>query len=185
MNLEEKFVRNITKYEGKIFTMLVDEVLCPNGNSATREIVSHRGGVCIAPITQDGQLIFIRQYRYAYKKVLLELPAGKLEAGENPLESGKRELREETGAVAGIFESLGEFYPTCGYCNEIIHLYYAADLTFSHQDLDEDEFIETVKIPFDKALDMVMSGEIKDGKTIAAVLKLGELSRRRLLNGNL
>ena len=72
MNLEEKFVRNITKYEGKIFTMLVDEVLCPNGNSATREIVSHRGGVCIAPITQDGQLIFIRQYRYAYKKVLRE-----------------------------------------------------------------------------------------------------------------
>lgn len=178
MNMEEKFKKEIFTRKGKIFTVHIDEVVCPNGNSAIREYVEHRGGVCIVPITDKGELVMIKQFRYAYGEVLWELPAGKLEAGEDPLESGIRELKEETGAVAESFHSLGKFYPTCGYCNEVIHLYYATGLNFGEQDLDEDEFVEIHTLPFDRVLDMVMSGEITDGKTIAAVLKLSELKRR-------
>ena len=183
MRLEETFIRNIQTHRGNILRFRIDEVLCPNGRIATRDIIDHNGGVCVAPLTEDGELIFIRQFRYSYEEVILELPAGKLEPGENAdtEAAGRRELREETGASADTFFDLGVFYPTCGYCNEKIYLYAATGLHFGEQHLDEDEFVEVLKIKLEDAVRMVMDGTIKDGKTIAAVLKINELRREKKL----
>ena len=172
MNLNEQPLSADYKYRGRIINLRVDTALLPNGSSATREVVEHPGGVCVAALTEDGYLLFVRQFRYPYQKVLLELPAGKLDPGEDPLEAGKRELREETGAEAARYESLGELYPSPGYCGEIIHLYAATGLTFGQMSPDEDEFLEVEKIPLEEAARMVMDNEIADAKTQAAVLKV-------------
>lgn len=176
MKLEEKFVRNIQTHKGNIFTFRTDEVLCPNGMHATRDVVDHNGGVCIAPITDEGELIFIKQFRYAYEEVLLELPAGKLEKGENKdvEAAGRRELEEEVGALAGKMSDFGVFYPTCGYCNEKIYLFAATDLTFTEQKLDADEFVEVLRFSLDDAVKMVMDGTIVDGKSIALIMKINQ-----------
>ena len=172
MNLNEQPLSADYKYRGRIIHLRVDTALLPNGSSATREVVEHPGGVCVAALTEDGCLLFVRQFRYPYQKVLLELPAGKLDPGEDPLEAGKRELREETGAEAARYESLGELYPSPGYCGEIIHLYAATGLTFGQMSPDEDEFLEVEKIPLEEAARMVLDNEIADAKTQAAVLKV-------------
>ena len=180
MNLEEKFIRNLQTHKGNILTFRQDEVLCPNGNIGTRDIIDHNGGVCVAPITEEGEIVFVRQFRYAYEEIILEIPAGKLEADEreNPLKAGIRELKEETGATAERVIDLGVFYPTCGYCNEKIFLFAAMGLTFGEQELDPDECMEVVKIKLENAVEMVMNGEIKDGKSIAVIMKLNELRKR-------
>ena len=172
MNLNEQPLSADYKYRGRIINLRVDTALLPNGSSATREVVEHPGGVCVAALTEDGCLLFVRQFRYPYQKVLLELPAGKLDPGEDPLEAGKRELREETGAEAARYESLGELYPSPGYCGEIIHLYAATGLTFGQMSPDEDEFLEVEKIPLEEAARMVLDNEIADAETQAAVLKV-------------
>lgn len=172
MELEEKTINKNYIYRGKILNLRRDNAELPNGRACIREIVEHAGGVTVAALTDDNELIFVRQFRYPYMKVLLELPAGKLEDGENPLKSGKRELLEETGCTAEEYISLGEFYPSCGYTDEIIYLYLAKGLKFGSQSLDEDEFLNVEKIPLEKAVKMVMSNEIKDGKTQAAILKV-------------
>ena len=172
MNLNEQPLSADYKYRGRIINLRVDTALLPNGSSATREVVEHPGGVCVAALTEDGCLLFVRQFRYPYQKVFLELPAGKLDPGEDPLEAGKRELREETGAEAARYESLGELYPSPGYCGEIIHLYAATGLTFGQMSPDEDEFLEVEKIPLEEAARMVLDNEIADAKTQAAVLKV-------------
>ena len=178
MDLTEKKLESNIIFEGKILTLRRDTVSLPNGKTAGREIVDHNGGVCIAPVTDKGELIFVRQFRYAYEEELLELPAGKLEKGEDPFEAGKRELEEETGTVAAEYFDLGKFYPTPGYCGEVIHLYAACGLTKTNMHLDEDEFLEPLKIPLEKALEMVMTNEINDGKTQALIFKVNELVKR-------
>lgn len=178
MELFEKTVNKNYVYNGKIINVRRDDALLPNGKGCTREVVEHNGGVCVAPLTDDGCLLFVRQFRYPYMKVVLELPAGKLEKGEDHCEAGKRELEEEAGAVSSNFKYLGEFFPSPGYCGEIIHLYVARGLSFTQQHLDEDEYLETEKIPLDKAVEMVMNGEIPDGKTQALVLRTAEIIRR-------
>lgn len=172
MNLSEKPLSADYKYRGRIINLRVDTAELPNGATATREVVEHPGGVCVAALTEDGCLLFVRQFRYPYQTVLLELPAGKLDPGEDPLEAGKRELREETGAKASRYESLGTLYPSPGYCGEIIHLYAASGLTSGETAPDEDEFLEVEKIPLEEAARMVLEGEIPDAKTQAAVLKV-------------
>ena len=149
----------------------VDDALLPNGTTAKREIVEHPGGVCVAALTDNNELMFVEQFRYPYFEVVLELPAGKLEYGEDPFEAGKRELREETGATASKYEDLGKLYPTPGYCGEIIHMYLAKNLSFGEQDLDSDEFLEVKKIPLEKAFQMVMNNEIRDSKTQVGIVK--------------
>ncbi|MBR0113019.1 MAG: NUDIX hydrolase [Clostridia bacterium] len=181
MDLFEKTTKESVVFEGKIITVCRDEVLLPNGKTSFREVVAHNGGVCIAPVTADGEFIFVRQFRYPYKEVIFELPAGKLEKGEDPLEAGKRELEEETGCVAGRYVNMGEFYPSPGYCGERIYLFAALDLEETHMHLDEDEFLEVEKIPVERAVSMVMRDEIRDGKTQALVLKVNEMLR----NGDL
>lgn len=173
MNLYEKTVSQDIRFRGRVINLRVDNALLPNGNHATREVVEHPGGVCVAALTDQNELLFVRQFRYPYGEVLLELPAGKLDrGGENPLEAGKRELREETGAVAAHYRSLGKLYPSPGYCDEIIHLYLAQDLSFGESEPDEDEFLECERIPLDRAVEMVLQNEITDAKTQVAILKV-------------
>ena len=176
MNLIEKQIKSDYIFKGKIINLRKDTVELPNGKTAYREIVEHNGGVCIAPLTKDGELIFVKQYRCPYDKVLLELPAGKRETTDtDTLKAATRELKEETGAVAGKIIPLGEIYPTPAYCGEIIYLYLGTDLTYTEQKLDDDEFLSLCKIPLNSAVDMVMNGEIKDSKTQIAVLKIKQL----------
>ena len=179
MDLTEKQVNFEYKFKGKIVNMRVDDALLPNGTIAKREIVEHNGGVCVAPLDSDYNLYFVKQFRYPYMEIVTELPAGKLEKGEDPFEAGKRELKEETGAVANKYISLGKLYPTPGYCGEIIYMYLATELEFGEQSPDEDEFLEVERIPLDVLVERVMQGEITDGKTQVAVLKTAELLRRR------
>lgn len=171
MKLEEKTIKKNYVYNGKIINVRCDDAELPDGNPCIREVVEHPGGVCIAAVTDNNELIFERQFRYPYMDILLELPAGKLERGEDSLLAGKRELLEETGYEAEEYESLGKFYPSCGYTEEIIYLYLAKNLKFKGQKLDEDEFINIEKIPLEKAVQMVVNNEIPDGKTQTAVLK--------------
>lgn len=172
MNLVEKTEKQTYIYKGRIINLRCDDITLPDGNAAKREVVEHPGGVCVLPLTDNDEIIFVRQYRYPYSEILLEIPAGKRDSKEeDTLECGKRELREETGATAEKYTFLGELYPSPGYVGEVIYMYMAENLSFGETDPDEDEFVETVKIPFEKALEMVMNGEIKDAKTQTAVLK--------------
>lgn len=172
MELTEKPLKQEYIFKGKIVNLRVDEALLPNGKTARREVVEHNGGVMIAPLDSEDNLYFVKQFRYPYAEIVTELPAGKLEKGEDPFEAGVRELKEETGAAAEKIVSLGKLYPSPGYCGEIIHLYLATGLSFGQQNPDEDEFLEVFKIPLEKAVQMVMNGELPDSKTQTAVLKI-------------
>lgn len=172
MKLTETTRKEQYIYKGRIINLRNDEVELPNGKTAYREVIEHPGGVCVLPLTAENEILFVRQFRYPYKEELLEIPAGKRDHGaENPLECGKRELQEETGATAANFRSLGELYPSPGYVGEVIYMFLATDLTYGETNPDEDEFLNIERIPFDKALKMVMDGEIKDAKTQTAILK--------------
>ncbi|MCQ3035873.1 MAG: NUDIX hydrolase [Bacilli bacterium] len=165
-----------TVYDGRIINVTVDKVTCPNGRISTREIVHHRGGVCILGVI-DSNIIMEKQYRYAYDEELYELPAGKLEKGEDSYVAGIREFEEETGYKAESLTSLGVMYPTCGYSNEIIYLYLANNIVKSERHLDEDEVIDVLYIPLEKVLSMIEEGTIKDAKTICAISKYLLLKR--------
>ena len=173
MILEEKQLSSEYKFKGRIINLRQDTALLPNGNTATREVVEHPGGVCVAALTDNDELLFVKQWRYPYMEETLEIPAGKRDKkDEDPLECGKRELKEETGATAKEYIDLHPLYPTPGYINEVIFCYLATGLTFGEQNPDEDEFLDVLRIPLEKAVEMVLSGEIKDAKTQIAVLKV-------------
>lgn len=171
MDVVEQKLSSKKIFDGHILHVRLDTVRLPNGEEASREVVDHPGGVCVLALDGDNNALLVSQFRYPYEQVLREIPAGKLEYGEDPREAAIRELKEETGAVAGEFRPLGELYPSPGYCGEIIRMYLARDLTFGETHLDEDEFLNLERIPFDRLVEQVLSGEIKDAKTIAAVLK--------------
>ena len=180
MKVEEKTVNKNYIYNGRIINVRRDDAELPNGKPCIREVVEHSGGVCVAALTENDELIFVRQFRYPYMETILELPAGKLEKGEDPFESGKRELEEEAGCVADEYRDMGKLYPSPGYCGEIIHLYAAKKLTYTYQHLDEDEFLDVEKIPLDKAVEMVLNNEIRDSKTQTLVLKVKMLHDKGL-----
>lgn len=175
MDFTEKPLKQDYLYRGKIINLRVDNAELPDGTTALREVIEHPGGVCVAALTEKEELLFVEQFRYPYMETVLELPAGKLEYGEDPFEAGKRELLEETGAAAENYRDLGKLYPTPGYCGEIIHMYLAENLTFSEQHLDEDEFLEVRRIPLAEAFQMVMRNEIRDSKTQVGILKTYQL----------
>ena len=162
-------------FKGNVFRVTMDQVELENGMTSFREVVHHNGGACILPLTDDDKVLMVRQYRYALKEELWELPAGKLEKDEDPFEAAKRELEEECGLTADHYTPLGEFYPTVGYDTEIIYMWVATGLHTTQMHLDDDEFLTPDRIPLAKAYEMVMRNEIKDGKTIAGVLKLKAL----------
>lgn len=175
MDLTEKQLNAQYIFKGKIINLRVDNALLPNGKTATREVVEHGGGVAILPLTENNEILMVEQFRYPYMETVLEIPAGKRDKAEEPLRCGIRELKEETGAIAESFKSLGELYPSPGYCGETIYMFLATGLTYGDTNPDEDEFLNVKKVPLEKAVQMVMSGEIKDAKTIAAILKTKNL----------
>ena len=172
MELWEKMVENKRAFDGILLHLDVDTVALPDGHTAIREVVRHPGGVCVLPLHADGTVSVVRQYRYPYGEVVTELPAGKLEPGEDPFDAIKRELSEETGFTAGEWFEMGLFYPTPGYTDERLHLYFARDLTSGATHPDEDEFLEGDRVSLDELLNQVMTGQLKDGKSIALILKV-------------
>lgn len=175
MDLTEKAINKEYIFKGRIINLRVDDALLPNGATAKREIVEHNGGISVVPLDAEGNVYLVEQFRYPYSEVVLEIPAGKRDGNEEPLEGGKRELKEEIGATAQNYEFLGELYPTPGYCGEIIYMYLATGLTFGESCPDEDEFLNVKKLPLKKAVEMVLSGDIKDAKTQTALLKVAIL----------
>ena len=171
MELTEKTLSSKTIFDGKIVNLTFDEVILPDGTQAKREVVNHPGGVTVVALTDENEVLFVRQFRYPYKEVVLELPAGKLEKGSAPLENGKRELLEETGAIGYNYISLGVQYSSPGFCNETIHMYMCRIEKFETQQLDEGEVLKVEKIPLDRAVEMILNNQIFDGKTQTAVLK--------------
>lgn len=171
MHLSEKKISGEKVFSGRVVDLSVDKVELEDGKITTRELVTHPGGVCVVPINENGEIYMVKQFRYPFSEVLLEIPAGKLEKGEDHRLCGIRELKEEIGAQAGYFEYLGCLYPTVAYDTEIIHMYLAKELSFGDQKLDEGEFIDVIKMPFEKAVEMVMNNEIPDAKTQLAILK--------------
>ena len=175
MHLDEKTLSSEQKFDGIVVKLFVDKVELEDGREAVRELIKHPGGVCIVPVNDKGEIYMVRQFRYPFGRVLEEIPAGKLEYGEDHRECGLRELREEIGAEAGSFEYLGCLYPTVAYDTEVIHMYLARDLHFGDRDLDEDEFIDVIKLPFEEALENVYAGKYPDAKTQLAILKAAKI----------
>ena len=171
MVIKEKTVEAQTVFEGRIVTVRKDKALLETGEEAARELVIHSGGVCVVPLTDENEIIMVRQFRYAFMEPLLEVPAGKLEPGEDHRNAALRELSEETGAECTSFEYLGVCYPSVAYLTEKIHMYLARGLKFGKAHTDEGEYLDVERIPLDEAYRMVMDGEIPDAKTQIAVLK--------------
>ena len=167
----EKTLTSEVLFEGRVITLTKDTALLENGKTAEREVVHHHGGACIVPYFADGTICMVRQFRYAMQQELWELPAGKLEKGEDPRDSGLRELREETGAIAESWTPLGSLIASPGCYDEVLYLYLARDLTFGAQHPDEDEFLNVERIPFDELLRRCLQNEVQDAKTVAAALK--------------
>lgn len=175
MKLTERTLDQNYIYHGRILDLHIDRAELADGRVVTRECVDHRGGVCVAALTERNEMLFVRQYRYPYHEVVLEAPAGKLERDEDPFEAAKREQREETGTTGKSYLDLGRMYPSPGYTNEVLYLYACRIESRGEQDLDEGEFLEVEQIPLKQAEQMVMSGEIRDAKTQVLVLKTAQL----------
>lgn len=177
-HLQEKQLRSEKVYDGRILHITRDTVLLENGTEAIREVIHHPGGACVVPLTENGDVLMVRQFRYPHLAETLELPAGKLEYGEDPLECAARELREEAGCICSKekLESLGWLYPTPAYDKEVIYMYLARHMQeTAGQSLDADEFLDVVRLPLKKAVEMVMNNEIFDAKTQIALLKAARL----------
>ncbi len=170
MVFEEKTISSERIYEGRILNLRKDEVHVKDGKTSYREIVEHNGGVALAAVTPEGKMVMVRQYRKAAEKVVLEVPAGKIEKGEDHRLTAERELKEETGYTAGKIEQIASFYTSIGYSTEIIYLYFATDLTPGETNFDDNEAIEVMEYDLPELKRMVLSGEIEDAKTIAAIL---------------
>jgi len=169
-DLIEHCISSQTIAEGGMLTVKRDLVRLPNGNTSKREYVMHPGAVVVVPLQPNGNVILEKQFRYALHQVFIELPAGKIDMGEDILVTGQRELLEETGYSAADWVKLGHQYPCIGYSNEIIHIFLAQGLTSGKHRRDDDESLEVIEAPFEQCLSMIQNGEITDGKTIVALL---------------
>lgn len=172
MHLQEKTTGSEKTYQGKVFYVTRDTAELEDGKEVQRDVVHHSRGVCVVPLTEKGTVLMVKQFRYPMQQVTLEIPAGKLEAGEDPADCGRRELREEAGRTCGKYTPLGKLFPTPAYDTEVIHMYLAQELSAPEaQDLDDGEFLDVTELPLEQAVQMVMDGEIPDAKTQIALLK--------------
>lgn len=175
---KEKLLERTAVYEGKLLHVYKDSVEI-GGRNTWREVVLHPGACAIIPVTEDGEILFVRQYRYAVEEALLEIPAGKIDPGETPETCAARELTEETGFRSDHLRKLGSVFTTPGFCNETIHLYLADHLIPAHQHLDADEYLDVVKLPLAEVQRLIAAGEIHDAKTLAAfAIALPELLKK-------
>ena len=170
-DLKETTLTRKDVFQGRILGVHVDTVRLPTGATSTREVVEHVDGVAILPLDERNNVLTVTQYRYVFGKTLLEIPAGKLDPGEDPVTGALRELKEETGAVPDTFLPLGRILPSPGCYTETLHLFLARGLHMEEQSLDPDEFLELERIPFSEMVHRCLTGEIEDAKTVAAVLK--------------
>lgn len=170
MTFEEKTVSSESIYKGAILNLRRDKVTVSGGGYSYREIVEHNGGAVAVALTDDGNVVLVKQFRKPMEKVVTELPAGKIEKGEDPLETMKRELKEETGYTASHLKLMAEFNPSVGYTNETLYIYLAKGLVPGKPQPDEHEALEIKEIPLDDAIQMVVNGEITDGKTMTGLL---------------
>ena len=169
-----------TIYDGSILRVEKWQVTCPNGHAAPREIVVHKGAAAVIPVYEDGTTLLVRQHRVSVDRVTLEIPAGKLDSwGEDPYDCAVRELKEETGLAAERFTLLTSLLTTPGFCTEKIAIYLAEGLSQGETNPDEDEFLGLVRMPLDEAVDMVMRGDIRDGKTVAGLLMAKNVLEKR------
>lgn len=166
----EKVLSSETTFRGRVFEVEVAQIELVNQRRSSREIVHHHGGACVIAVDTEKNIYLVEQYRIATKQMLLELPAGKLEVGEEHFACAKRELAEELGIKAKKWSLLSAFYPTPGYCDENIHIYLAEDLSFGEKQLDPGEFLNSIKLPLSQAMEMVKKNEIIDAKTIIGIL---------------
>lgn len=173
MEMREKTLSQEYHFKGHIMAARLDQVELPNGHTAAREVCEHLGGVGVLPIDKDGNIILVRQYRYPYDEIMLEIPAGKLDHGddEDAADCGLRELKEETGCTAGRVVPLGCIYPSPGFLTEVVHLFAVLDLTDGEMQPDEDEFVEVVRLPVAEVEAMVDRNEIRDAKTLVALYR--------------
>lgn len=177
MGLNEKTLASEQIFDGRLLKVYRDKVELLNGGTSTREFVHHPGGAAVVALDGEGNIYLERQFRYPYHKVVTEIPAGKLEPGEDPFDAIKRELQEEIGAAAGRWDALGHIMPSVGYTDEMLYLYLARDLTFGERHLDQDEFLEPFKLPFAEALSQAADGRINDAKTVCALFRAEKLMR--------
>ena len=166
----EKSIQEKCLYEGKIIRLMDIDVELQNGKQAKREVIRHPGGSAVVAFNVKGEIALVRQFRVAMGRFMLELPAGKLDKGEDPFLAGKRELAEETGMRAANWSKLGEYVSSPGFCDEVIYLYMAQGETMGERNLDEDEFLDVIWMPFEEAVQSVLNGTICDGKSICGIL---------------
>ena len=177
-DLSEHVLAEDVVFKGRVFNIDRLRVRLPDGAEADRDVVRHPGAVAIVALTDDGRICLVRQYRSALGRVTVEIPAGKLDPGEDPLDCAKRELHEETGFRAGRIRFLTSIVTTCGFCDEIIHIYLATKLEFDAPDPDDDEFVNVDLVPLHELIDAVLDGKIEDAKTVVGALACDSIAHR-------
>ena len=181
MVFEEKTISSERIYEGRILNLRKDKVHVKDNKTSYREIVEHNGGVALAAITSEGKMVMVKQYRKAAEKAILEVPAGKIEKGEDHRLTAERELKEETGYSAEKIEFITSFYSSIGYSTEVIYLYQATGLTPGETDFDDNESIEILEFDLPELKKMIFSGEIEDAKTLAAILLVESIMEKETI----
>lgn len=170
--LREKRLTSEKVFDGKLLQVYSDEAELPDNSTSVREWIKHPGASAVVPVFEDGTIMLLKQFRYPPNKTFIEVPAGKIDPGEDPKTTAERELFEESGIKCENLQEVGSFYPAIGYADEIIYVYVGWGLTEESQSVDDDEFLLKYRIPFSKALNMIKTGEISDGKTICSLIQV-------------